>query len=110
MKCPNIEGVEFSSTSKRALKRLKELDELSKLLATFTGIGVFANIFLGSNSLAATYSVYSTDFATLTRGLATIPKITRRQIEKIAAETYQQSTNYKERTFWKAIYFGYKAK
>lgn len=108
MKCPNIEELQFSSASLAGLAQIKNKNDLSKLLITLTGGGTLMTIFLGSSALASTYSVYSTDFSTMSRALASVPAIKRKVIEDIAFSTQMKVTNYKEKVFWKAIYLGCK--
>jgi len=110
MKCPHIENMKFSKTSINALNEIKRKKHLSNLLSTFLVTGNLSTIFLGANTLSSTYSVYSTDFVTLTRAMKAVPILLRSQVENIAADTYMSLTNYKEKQFWKAVYLGCKVK
>jgi hypothetical protein len=110
MKCPHIKNMTFSQTSINALDEIKRKKQLSNLLSTFLVTGNLSTIFLGANTLSSTYSVYSTDFDTLTRAMKTVPILIRSQVENIAADTYMGLTNYKEKQFWKAVYLGCKVK
>ena len=100
----------FSQTSIKALDEIKRKRQLSNLLSTFLVSGTLSTIFLGANSLSSTYSVYSTDFVTLTRAMKAVPILIRSQIETIAGDTYMNLKNHKEKQFWKAVYLGCKVK
>jgi len=108
MKCPTIHQLTFSQRSKESLDEIKRIKSLSNLLSTFLVSGTLSTIFLGANSATATYSVYSTDFETLTKAMKAVPVLTRSLIEKIAGRTQMYSTNPKEKQFWKAVYLGCK--
>jgi len=108
MKCPTIQHITFSKQSKESLNEIKRLKNLSNLLSTFLVSGTLSTIFLGANSATATYSIYSTDFVTLTRAMRAVPVLTRSLIEKTAGRTHMSVTNPKEKQFWKAVYLGCK--
>lgn len=108
MECPTIQHLTFSKRSKEALDEIKRIKSLSNLLSTFLVSGTLSTIFLGANSASSTYSVYSTDFETLTKAMNSVPVFTRSLIEKIAGRTQMYITNPKEKQFWKAVYLGCK--
>ncbi len=108
MKCPNIEDLQFSSSSALALKEIKNINDLSKMLAVATGVGSLINIFAGNGVGKSAYSIYSHDFETMSRGILAIPAISRKRISDISFTAHQKVTSYKEKLFWKAIYLGCK--
>ena len=108
MKCPTIHHITFSPQSQKALDEIKRIKHLSNLLSNFLVSGTLSTIFLGAHPVAATYSVYSTDFEALTRAMTAVPVLTRSLIEKIAGRTHMHLKNHKEKQFWKAVYLGCK--
>lgn len=78
MKCPTIEGLQFSSTNTLGLQ---EINVLSKMLAAVTGVGSLLNIFAGNGVGKSAYSIYSHDFAAMNRGMLAIPAISRKGLQ-----------------------------
>lgn len=84
MKCPNIDDIDFSNASIASLNEIKRIQDLSSLLSKAVGLGSLANIFVGNNLVAASYSVYSHDFAIMTKALKGASALTRSRIETVA--------------------------
>jgi len=70
------------------------------------GGGVIANIFVGNVFLEASYSIYSTDFEAMAKSMGAVPTIKRKTIENIADKAWLDTSNYKEKQFWKAVSLG----
>jgi len=108
MECQTINGLVFSYASKQAIKEIRRVEGLSSALLTITGVGTFANIFLANKVIEASYSLSTTDFKMMTKGMTAIPLMKRSIIERIAGLTALRVSTREERLFWKTIYLGCK--
>ncbi len=106
MECPNIDGLKFSQVSIDAIEEIRRKKALGNIAIISIGVGTWANIFVGNGMLEMTYSLGSTDFEDMTKKMATVPRITRNMIEKIADMTYLRVSDYKEKQFWSAVSYG----
>lgn len=79
---------------------------LGDLAIISIGIGSWANIFVGNGMLEMTYTLESTDFEDMAKKMATVPRITRKMVEKIADMTYLRVSDHKEKQFWSAVSYG----
>lgn len=103
MDCPDIHGLKFSKISEDAINDIRDKRELGDLLIKVIGVGHVANIFAGNGMLEATYSLYSTDFEAMARGMAGVPAITRASIQRVADFAWLNVSDYKEKQFWRAV-------
>lgn len=108
MECSNIGEIKFSQISLDAIEEIRRKRELGNLLIKVIGVGTFANIFAGNGPVEATYSLYSTDFEAMAKGMAAAPLITKKSIERVADMAWLNVSNHKERQFWAAVSSGCK--
>lgn len=108
MECPNIGEIKFSQTSIDAIEEIKRKKELGNALIKVIGMGTVANIFVGNKMVEASYSLYSTDFEAMAKGMGAIPLITRKSIERVADMAWLNVSNHKEKQFWAAVSSGCK--
>lgn len=108
MKCPSLNNLEFSETSKLAIKEIRWVKVLSDYLATVAVFGTFANIFAGNGPIKSHYNLTQTDFDSFLNGVKQIPQIGNSVIQREAFKAMMKSSNNKERLFWRAFLKGCK--
>ncbi len=108
MKCPSLNNLEFSETSKLAIKEIRRVKVLSDYLATVAVFGTFANIFAGNGPIKSHYNLTQTDFDSFLNGVKQIPQIGNSVIQREAFKAMMKSSNNKERLFWRAFLKGCK--
>jgi len=102
MKCVFINDVKFSQDSIEAIKDIRRRSQLATALSVAMPAGVMINIFLGNKPLQSAYNISQTDFASLSKAMASIPSIQRKVIRDIA--TMQALTHSgKEAQFWRGV-------
>lgn len=109
MDCPNLDEFKFSTTSKDAIEDIRRRQDLIKALGVATGLGTWATIFVGNNSLDMSIALGSADFEIMGKALKSLPIMQRRVIETIALKVYLEfpgSISYEESRFWKAVASG----
>ena len=105
MQCVAMSEVRFSSASIDAIKDIRRRNELVNVLALALPAGVMVSIFAGNKPLMASYNISQTDFATMSKAMASLPAIHRRVIQNIAGSRALSTTGNESR-FWRGIYEG----
>ena len=104
MECPTIEGLGFDARSREGLTKIRKIRELSQVLATSISLGVFLNIFAGSNTAESAYNIYSTDWQLFAQAMIAVPAIQRRAIYNEAAmQAFDHMNQRRQHLFWKAV-------
>ncbi len=106
--CRPIKGLRFDAVSRTALKQIRDYRRIGALLSKILTVGVFSNIFTKSNSLTASYNINQTDWVQYFEAMKSIPKITRKAIEKeigfmVLHYMQPENTNDKLMTFWRNL-------
>lgn len=108
MECPNLGEIKFSQISLDAIEDIRRRQRLSGSLVVAIGAGHIINIFFGNGLLESTYSLYSTDFELMSKGMKSAPLLVRDAIESVAEMAYLSVPTHKEREFWRAVASGCK--
>lgn len=108
MDCPTLHGIQFGTDSKKAIERIRRINEQADFLQGMTAGGVFVAIFSTSKPLEASYNIYNTDFDAMAEALSAVNIIRKRRIEEEAFLVINKVSSRDERQFWTAIYNGCK--
>jgi len=108
MECPILGEIRFSQVSIAAIEDIRRRQALAGKRVLAIGAGYIINIFFGNGMLEATYSLYSTDFELMSKGMQAAPLIVRKSIENVADMTQLMVSNHKEKEFWRAVSAGCK--
>jgi len=107
MNCPDIGQIKFSQTSISAINDIRSRQLFSNTLLITMGAGTVLTIFsLGSSLPETSYSLYSTDFKSMSNAMSSVPTLTKQVISDIAFRAQQDVKDYKEKKFWEAVYEG----
>lgn len=99
MDCINLTGVNFGSRSLEAIEEFRRKHQLARMLRTMLPAGAMVTIFLGNDTLKASYSIYSTDFKALADAMQSVSAIERRVLLDIAQYAALDTTGA-ESKFW----------
>lgn len=104
--CPKIDGLILDKKSIEAIEQIKAMREVKGHLPLFLVSGVFANIFIGNNTLKIAYNINETDWELLAAAMQSFPSYAKSRIYSVAAEMaiyYEFHNNHRMIIFWRAI-------
>jgi len=61
MQCPNIKNIKFDPKSKSAIRDIRRVKKMSKILLNVMAGGVFVNIFTGNGAIKSAYNIQEND-------------------------------------------------
>ncbi|MCF6324899.1 MAG: hypothetical protein L3J89_11360 [Gammaproteobacteria bacterium] len=108
MKCPDITGLYFSLTGKKAIERIRQKQRLANVLSSVLAGSVLLEIFVGNGELGGANNILKKDWDVWAKSMRSVPTILRRIIEDIAREQLLEPMPEKERKFWEAVAHGCK--
>ncbi len=98
-------NVKFSSESKKALNKIRELQGMANALSVFIGMSVMLDIFGGNGVKVSSYKIYTTDFELLANSMRASNPILVHRVRTISGLMYmKQSISHNERAFWRCLY------
>lgn len=98
-------NVKFGSDSKRAIREIREKQDMANVLSAFIGVSAMLDIFARNGVIGSSYKIMTTDFELLGKSMRSSNPILVRQVENIAARMYLKSTiTNEERMFWRCLY------
>ena len=95
-----VAEVGIGPKSMAAIEEIRQKRQLAAMLRVANPDGTLANIFVGNDSLKATYSIYGTDFETMGRAMAAVPAIEQAVILR-TAQMAALDTSGPESEFWR---------
>lgn len=101
-KC-NIHGLKFSASSNESISEIKRKVKNMQLLSALYSSTAVYSVFFKNNLPTATYNISTYDWDAFARGVASIPKITRRIIKD---EAFSHFVNKRgdELKFWMCVH------
>lgn len=106
MACPKIDGLLLDARSIEAIQHIKSMKEVKNNLPLLLSAGVFANIFVGNNTLKISYNIKETDWELFAIAMRSFPSYAQNRIYNVAAEMATHHDFYNNRKmviFWRAI-------
>jgi len=101
-KC-RIQGLELSPSSLESIKEINRKVKNMKLLSALYGSTAIYQVFFKNNFATATYNLSTADWDTFSRGVTSIPVITRKIIKDEALSHFTNKTG-NELKFWQCVY------
>lgn len=110
MSCSQITGLILDKESKTALERIKETQNLSKLLSAAITVGVFNSIFTKNKAPVVALNITQTDWSLYSKAMSALPTIQKRVMQKeidMMIIHYQMGKyDHKHIQFWKGMKHG----
>lgn len=107
MDCPTILNLKLGAHDKRALRKIREVQNISSILKIFLITGVMNQIFVKNEAWEVAINIYSNDWILFTRAMTAVSPIARHTIQKIANfQRLRPGVTYKQSQFWKAVASG----
>jgi hypothetical protein len=112
MPCSPITGLKLDKESKTALARIKENQNLDKLLSAAITVGAFNSIFTKNKAPIVALNITQTDWNLYSKAMSALPSIQKHLIQKeidMMIIHYQLGKyDYKHVQFWKGMKHGCK--
>ena len=104
-KCTTVERVKFYQRSLEAIKNIRDIRSIGKVLNPAIVASNLVLIFNNNNVLDATFTIYNTDFETLAKILETALLVVKKSIRDEAYFACRD-TQGKEKRFWMSVLKG----
>jgi hypothetical protein len=98
-----IENYEFEPCCKESLERLKEIQELGKLLQSVITASPFA-VLLGSGPVETTFSLATTDWDTWGEAVKAVPAIVKNRCQQVCGFEVLNHAGGPLNKFWRRMY------
>ncbi|SEB04143.1 hypothetical protein [Alkalimonas amylolytica] len=104
MECPDLNSLVLSERDFEVINEIRRIHQNGRLLERALPAGVMATIFVGSNSMQASYNITTTDWEMFAQAMAALPNIVRTRVYQQAnLRRLERGITPQQSLFWRAV-------